>query len=579
MIHGGFARALKERSELPDSVLLGYSQSAAGAGHSRRHAVIEGKEESYMARRMEEPPEVMGLPAGSIEDKELTLAYQRGEDGAYQAIYDRYSNRVHSVCRRMLGNSQDAQDAAQESFLRVYQALGRFNGRYQLGPWITRIATNVCLDHIRAKSRRPKDVLLLEIAELDTPEELEVEGPDDIVIRRSESRRVRKVLQCLPPMHRAAIVLRDFEGLSYQEVAVALDISEAQVKALIHRARQGFKRSWASVALSAILPGQLLERIRKLHAPKPDATQSSSIHQVAETVAASAAPAASTCSTAFSHCGQFVAERFAPAVTAVALAATGFAGSGMSQEAHGAANPPVSQVAPAKDARLDIALVRRERSVTPTAALASETPNPTQTDAASEDRPTPEPAATPATAPKESAAPAALTASPSPTPTPEPTASPSPAEQEPANDAPPPAPPIIGVSLSSSTGSSRVADSMSTSFRCTYFSLSQTLATSVSRDSSSWPMRLSLAGSESGMALEVGVMVSGREVLFGTEGRLTALTREGDQASVQFAGTYGTGNKEAEETLGVPMAGSFRLDLTLDCASRAVIAESLTFEA
>lgn len=531
-----------------------------------------------MARRMEEPPGVLGLPAGSIEDKELTLAYQRGEDGAYQAIYDRYSNRVHSVCRRMLGNSQDAQDAAQETFLRVYQALGGFNGRYQLGPWITRIATNVCLDHIRAKSRRPKNVLPLEIAELDTPEELEVEGPDDVAIRRSESRRVRKVLQCLPPMHRAAIVLRDFEGLSYQEVAVALDISEAQVKALIHRARQGFKRSWASVALSAILPGQLLGRIRKLHAPKPDPNHSSSIHQVAESVAASAAPAASTCSTAFSHCGQFVAERFAPAVTAVALAATSFAGSGMSQQADAAANPPVSQAAPGQDARLDIALVRRERSSRGGAAVASTTPTGSPINTDSEDHPTPEPAVTPTTPPNESAAPAAVTASPSSTPMPEPTTSASPTEQEPANETPP-GPPIIGVSLSSTTGSSRVADSMSTSLRCTYFSLSQTLATSVSRESSSWPVRLSLAGSENGMWLELGVMVSGREVLFGTEGRLTTLTREGDQASVQFAGTYRTGNKEAEDVLGVPMAGSFRLDLTLDCASRAVIAESLTLEA
>ena len=261
----------------------------------------------------------MGLPAGSLEDKDLTLAYQRGEDGAYQAIHDRYSKRVHGVCRRMLGNSQDAQDAAQESFLRVYQALGRFNGRYQLGPWITRIATNVCLDHIRAKSRRPKDVLPIEMLDLDAHDETEIDGPDDIVIRNSEGRRVRRVLASLPPMHRAAIVLRDFEGLSYQEVAIALGITDCQVKALIHRARQGFKRSWTSIALSAVLPARLLQRFRKVHTPK--ASQTSSLQHFAESFTASAAPAASSCSAAFGQCGQFVADKFAPALTAVAIGA------------------------------------------------------------------------------------------------------------------------------------------------------------------------------------------------------------------------------------------------------------------
>src|SRR5687767_7015316 len=104
---------------------------------------------------MEDHPEVLGLPTGSFEDKELTLAFQAGQKGAYQAIYERHHPRVSNVCRRMLSDPQDAQDATQETFLRVYQALGRFNGRYQLGAWITRIATNVCLDHLRGGKRRP----------------------------------------------------------------------------------------------------------------------------------------------------------------------------------------------------------------------------------------------------------------------------------------------------------------------------------------------------------------------------------------------------------------------------------------
>src|SRR5689334_9645143 len=99
----------------------------------------------------------LGRGEVATEDKDLAIAFKNGELGAYDAIYGRYSDRVNGVCRRMLGQSEDAKEASQEVFLRVYQALPRFNGRYQLGAWITRIATNVCLDQIRGRNRKPSD--------------------------------------------------------------------------------------------------------------------------------------------------------------------------------------------------------------------------------------------------------------------------------------------------------------------------------------------------------------------------------------------------------------------------------------
>jgi RNA polymerase sigma-70 factor, ECF subfamily len=208
---------------------------------------------------------VIQIPAGSTEDKELTLAFKRGDERAYRVIYDRYHGRVEGVCKRMLGNREDAAEASQETFLRAYQALGRFNGRYQLGPWITRIATNVCLDHIRSRSRKPVDPVPSELFELELDHSAEQHGPEAIVIRDSESRHIRRVLASLPPMHRAAIVLRDFEGLSYEEVAIALGVTDVQVKALIHRARGNFKRSWSSSIVAAFLPiRNLVQRIKEL---------------------------------------------------------------------------------------------------------------------------------------------------------------------------------------------------------------------------------------------------------------------------------------------------------------------------
>jgi RNA polymerase sigma-70 factor (ECF subfamily) len=261
----------------------------------------------------------LGLPPALVEEKELTLAFQRGEKDAYQAIHDRYSDRVHGVCRRMLGNRDDADEAAQETFLRTYQALGRFNGRYQMGAWITRIATNVSLDFLRTRARktagdRPFD----DVEEIEPLSTMEEDDPAAVCVRNSESRHVRRMLASLPPTHRAAIVLRDFEGLSYEEIAVALKMTSPQVKALIHRARQSFKRSWLAARVSALVPG-FLHRVRRIEDPARDhLVRSSSTGQLAE-VAASSTPIITSCSAWLQSCGQLLTDKVVPYFVGAAL--------------------------------------------------------------------------------------------------------------------------------------------------------------------------------------------------------------------------------------------------------------------
>lgn len=261
-------------------------------------------------------------------DKDLVLAFKRGDKGAYQAIYDRYKQRVSGICRKMLGRPEEAQEASQETFIRVYQALGRFNGRYQLGPWVTRIATNVCLDQIRARSRRPVETTLLELFESDARSPVESD-PETLVIRNAESRRIRRALDELPPLHRAAIVLRDFEGLSYGEIGLVLGVTDAQVKALLHRARQRFKRSWPLDALSFIGLGRLTSRWRKFEFESAERTQpvAHSLTHGAE-VLSSGAQFVSSCSTALQQCGQYLADKLAPTVVALSLGVVGTAVAG-----------------------------------------------------------------------------------------------------------------------------------------------------------------------------------------------------------------------------------------------------------
>src|SRR5918999_3003934 len=142
----------------------------------------------------------------SLPDRELVLAFQAGEDDAFDHLYQRHHARVTGVCRRMLGNVNDAEEAAQETFLRAFEALHRFNGRFQVGPWLARIATNVCVDHLRSRGRAHLVALPADGAELSIEE-----GPESLITRRDP--RLRRAIRDLQPTHARALLMRTLEGL------------------------------------------------------------------------------------------------------------------------------------------------------------------------------------------------------------------------------------------------------------------------------------------------------------------------------------------------------------------------------
>jgi RNA polymerase sigma-70 factor (ECF subfamily) len=183
-----------------------------------------------------------------LSDRDLVIAFQSGEDVAYDEIYRRHSRRVSGICVRMLGDSQDAQEAAQEAFLKAYQALARFNGTYQLGAWLARIAANVCLDHLRVRARSAK------VVSLPFGDDLldEAGPPEDVVLGRNP--RVDDAIESIQPLHATALKLRALEGLSHKEIAGRLSMTPEQVKALLHRARTSFKRAWNNAQGWALAP-------------------------------------------------------------------------------------------------------------------------------------------------------------------------------------------------------------------------------------------------------------------------------------------------------------------------------------
>jgi RNA polymerase sigma-70 factor (ECF subfamily) len=189
------------------------------------------------------------------------IAFKAGDETAYDEIYRRHSPKIRAVCSRRLGQPFDADEAVQETFLRAYQALGRFNGQYKLGAWLNRIAVNVCIDEIRSRSRS-------DIVDDISERMLETErGPDEIIASRRPE--VIAALHELKPLHADVLRLRALHDLSHEELAARLQITPAQVKALLHRARSAFKRIVREASGFVVAPLVMLRRGRRGQATLP----------------------------------------------------------------------------------------------------------------------------------------------------------------------------------------------------------------------------------------------------------------------------------------------------------------------
>jgi RNA polymerase sigma-70 factor, ECF subfamily len=161
-------------------------------------------------------------------DQQLVAAAGRGETGALDVLLARHLDRVHAVCRRILGNEQDALDATQDALIAIARGIDRFDGRSQFTTWCYRVATNAALDEARRRQRRPfaSDALP------DRP------APDpDPGARVADVVDVDAALAGLSAEYRAPVVLRDLAGLDYAEIAAILELPPGTVRSRIARGR------------------------------------------------------------------------------------------------------------------------------------------------------------------------------------------------------------------------------------------------------------------------------------------------------------------------------------------------------
>ena len=172
------------------------------------------------------------------DDREAVAASQRGEREAFDRLVEKYQRDVYRLCYRYVNNHQDANDMAQDVFLKAYRALDRFRGDSSFSTWLYRIAVNTCLN-FRA-SRRPEGAELPESLADKTP------GALDRLEHDERSRRVREAVTRLPEKQRATLILKIYHDLTHEEVASVLGSSVGTVKANLFHALGNLKKMLAA---------------------------------------------------------------------------------------------------------------------------------------------------------------------------------------------------------------------------------------------------------------------------------------------------------------------------------------------
>ncbi|MFC2036677.1 RNA polymerase sigma factor [Chloroflexota bacterium] len=160
----------------------------------------------------------------------------KGDRRAFGHLVQAYERPVYNLTYRMLGDPAEAEDAAQETFLRAYTKLATYQPERKFVNWLLSIASHYCIDLLRRRSRAPQ-------LSLDGPlppqwVTSKAPPPDQVVNRKQERDRVRQSLDSLPPDYRAAVVLRYWYNLSYREIAGVMSTTESAIKSRLHRARR-----------------------------------------------------------------------------------------------------------------------------------------------------------------------------------------------------------------------------------------------------------------------------------------------------------------------------------------------------
>lgn len=178
------------------------------------------------------------------EDIQLVARARLGDERAFRTLLEKYERAVFSICLRMVRNRDEATDLAQESFIRVFGSLDRYNPAYAFSSWLFKITSNLCIDYLRKRridTTAMDDPIDGEKGEIQRQYASPDPTPEAVFDRREKMGRLEAAIASLPEHYRIMLILRHQEDLSYEEIAENLSIPLGTVKARIHRAREMLK--------------------------------------------------------------------------------------------------------------------------------------------------------------------------------------------------------------------------------------------------------------------------------------------------------------------------------------------------
>ena len=178
--------------------------------------------------------------------EELIRRSQRGDTDAFQKLAQSYKSRIFSLALRMLGNPTDAEDAAEESVIKLYYSMKKFRGQSSFSTWVYAVTRNTCLDIIRKNVKTRSDIDIEEVEYFVSSHEGD---PHEATERGQKVAFLKKTINSLPEENRKTLILREMDGYSYEEIAELLNISVGTVKSRISRAKERIRTEFEKAGL------------------------------------------------------------------------------------------------------------------------------------------------------------------------------------------------------------------------------------------------------------------------------------------------------------------------------------------
>jgi RNA polymerase sigma-70 factor, ECF subfamily len=227
------------QSILAPQLLFGDSEPSSTVTETRDRNVRQvNRGDQPASNRLERETE-------SEQDRLLIVRAQQGDAGAFRLLVERHQRRVFAIALGLVRDEQDAREIAQEAFLRVHKGLQQFHGGSSFFTWLYRIVTNLSIDLMRKPSRREAELHFA--LEADEGESAVLPATDadpyDVVRRGQLSERIQQALEQLPPYHRGVILMREVEGLSYEEMAEAMQVSKGTIMSRLFHARKKLQKA------------------------------------------------------------------------------------------------------------------------------------------------------------------------------------------------------------------------------------------------------------------------------------------------------------------------------------------------